>query len=784
MTPPEPRHRRLARLWGVLLLIAAGVLAWQLRDGLPTDTRLTALLPQDRQSPLIERAGEQLGKPFEDRFVLLLSAPDLADDARALADALTAADDGRLVERLDWRDVDLADADPRTSLAPYRYRLLTPALRETIHDDGGASLVQPALQRLFSPAASAQPVTAPFGLLDRWLAAREDSPVTPWHGLLTVRDDDGERYALLIGQLATNPYSLPAQQALTDALNAFETAHPEARLLHSGLIFHAAAGARQARHEITTIGLGAFAGLIAILLAVFRSPRTLVSLLLPLGCGLLVALPLTLALFGRLHLMTLAFGASLIGVAIDYALHLQCDRAILGRAFRLRALLPGLTLGLVSSLAAYLAQALTPLPGLQQMAVFAAAGLAGAWLTVVLWLPRLHLPAHPVTARIADRLWRLTTPRVRRPRGTALIAGAVTLALLGLITARITVDDSLRLLNPSSPERLAEERQVQSLLGSDTGSHFLLVTAPDEAALLSRLAALGDALDGAIADGLAIGYDNLADRVPPPAVQDANLAAVKTLYGEPLTTLVARAGLPARVVQKARATLDAVPGLDVASWLAMPAGQADRRLWLGRVEQHGTATMAATLVLTGVDAPAEVARIEAIAHAQQGAVYVDRVARLSGLLGELRQHIAVWVGLALAGLTLLLVWRYRRRAWRVVAPALGALIGVLAVFAALGIPLNVFSQLGLLLVLGIGLDAGIFSAEHARRPATWLAISLSTLTSVLAFGLLAFSATPALHYLGLTCLIGLTLVWLLVPWVRPVPPPTKESAHGNDLPLP
>jgi len=124
---------------------------------------------------------------------------------------------------------------------------------------------------------------------------------------------------------------------------------------------------------------------------------------------------------------------------------------------------------------------------------------------------------------------------------------------------------------------------------------------------------------------------------------------------------------------------------------------------------------------------------------------------------------------------LVLAWRYRRRAWRVAAPALGALLGVLTLFAIAGIPLNLFSQLGMLLVLGIGLDAGIFSAEHGRHPATWLAITLSTLTSVLAFGLLAFSATPALHNLGLTCLIGLTLVWLLVPWVRSPDMTTRQE---------
>lgn len=764
--------RPLAWLWAAILVGCTLLLAWQLRDGLPSDTRLTALLPEDRQAPLIERASAQLGQPFENRFVLLLAADDLPKASAALAQRLSQLPD---LARLDWRDVDLADADPSETLGDYRYRLLTPALQAAIDADGGTTLIDPALERLFSPLGSPQPVRDPFGLLARWLNVQDEARIEAWQGLLTVRDGADTRRALLVGQLAGSPYALPTQQALAAQLAAFERAHPKAELLQSGLIFHAAAGARQARSEISIIGLGAFAGLIVILLTVFRSPRTLVALLLPLTGGLLFALPLTLALFGRLHLLTLAFGASLIGVAIDYALHLQSDRAIRGASFRLRPLLPGLALGLASSLVAYLAQALTPLPGLRQMAIFAALGLTGAWLCVVLWLPRLRLPAHPATARLAERLWRATTPRRRLSPGVALLGVA---AMLAIVAGRLEVNDSLRLLNPSSPQRLAEERQVQTLLGSDTGSHYLLVRAGDETALLERLAALGDALDARIDAGLAIGYDNLAERVPPPAEQQANLARVRRLYGAPLAALIERAGLPPQTLTRARATLDDVSLLRVADWLAMPAGERDQRLWLGRVDAAGgeqAGMLAATLLLTGVDDSDEIAALRQLAAGDDAVSYVDRVARLSALLGELRRHIAGWVAAALAGLMLMLAWRYRRRAWRVAAPALGALLGVLTLFAIAGIPLNLFSQLGMLLVLGIGLDAGIFSAEHGRHPATWLAITLSTLTSVLAFGLLAFSATPALHNLGLTCLIGLTLVWLLVPWVRSPDMTTRQE---------
>ncbi|UYG06902.1 MMPL family transporter [Halomonas sp. M4R1S46] len=775
MPPPDARWRLLAALWGGLLLGCALLLAWLLRDGLPADTRLTAMLPEDRRTPLIERADDQLGQAFAERFVLLLDAPSLSEAAADLAAALQAAGgESPLLARLDWRASDLADRAPGERLGAARYRLLTTEVRRAIDADGGQALVAPALRALFSPAAPADPVADPFGLLDRWLAARDTSPVQARDGLLAV-SDGGRPQALLVGHLAASPYDLAAQRSLTTALEAFRADHPEARLRRSGLVFHAAAGARQARSEITTIGLGALAGLLGVLLAVFRSPRAIAQMLLPLATGLLLALPLTLLLFGRLHLLTLAFGASLIGIAIDYALHLQCRRAVQGRDFRLSPLLPALGLGLASSLVAYLAQALTPMPGLRQMAVFAALGLAGAWLTVVLWLPRLRLAASPTTARLAQGWWHRTGPRGGLSPRLALVG---LLLVVGLVTWRLDTDDSLALLNPSPADLLDEERALQGLLGRDTGRRYLLVTAADEPRLLERLERLGAILDRWRDQGADFAVHNLADSVPSPARQAADLKRVRRLYGEPLAELVARAGLPPRTLDRARARLEAVPVLGVEAWLASPAGRHQRRLWLGETADGVTALLLLTDLPAGAAGETLDARLRALADARPGVTYVDRAARLGRLLGELRGQIAGWLGGALALLALGLAWRYRGDTWRVLTPPLGGVLGVLGVYALAGIPLNVFSQLGLLLVLGIGLDAGIFGAEAEGRMATWLAISLSTLTSLLAFGLLAFSATPALHYLGLSCLIGLALVWGLVRWAAPgAEASPMETAH-------
>jgi predicted exporter len=95
-----------------------------------------------------------------------------------------------------------------------------------------------------------------------------------------------------------------------------------------------------------------------------------------------------------------------------------------------------------------------------------------------------------------------------------------------------------------------------------------------------------------------------------------------------------------------------------------------------------------------------------------------------------------------------------------------ASVFTLAILVQLEQGINLFHLMALILVLGIGLDMGIFLTETDEAPHTWLAVSLSTVTSLLAFGLLAFSDTPVLHHFGLTVAIGLLLVWLFAPLVR------------------
>jgi hypothetical protein len=107
----------------------------------------------------------------------------------------------------------------------------------------------------------------------------------------------------------------------------------------AGVLFHAIAGTNRARADVSTVGLGSVLGIVALLLVFFRSWRPLGLSLAAIAVGCLAGFATCLAVFGQVHLLTLVFGASLVGIAVDYALHYFCEHFRLGAAWSPQAAL-------------------------------------------------------------------------------------------------------------------------------------------------------------------------------------------------------------------------------------------------------------------------------------------------------------------------------------------------------------------------------------------------------------------------------------------------------------
>jgi predicted exporter len=111
----------------------------------------------------------------------------------------------------------------------------------------------------------------------------------------------------------------------------------------------------------------------------------------------------------------------------------------------------------------------------------------------------------------------------------------------------------------------------------------------------------------------------------------------------------------------------------------------------------------------------------------------------------------------------LVALRYRalRPTLAATVPGLLAVVVTVGVLAALDVELNVLSLVALLMVISMGDDFGIFLAEAGEDPAgleaVHLAVFVSGVTTAFSFALLALSDDPALHAIGLTAAIGVSL---------------------------
>jgi predicted exporter len=751
------------------LVIVALVVLLALRQGLSYDASILNLLPESDQQPLIQQAGEQINKEFSQRLILVLSGQDDQNLRRSVG--IVARNLAQLTEisKVYWQLENSELSKLRDELYPFRFQLLDNGIRQLLLDGQYQAVRDRALLGLYGPfASSANSLSEdPFGLHSALIMNQTGNlNLQVSNSLLKITNASRPSY-LMILTLNGDAFSPELQ---TRVLGAIATQHNQLsgsvdKPRMSGMLIHAAAGAQQAKNEISTIGLGSLIGIVIVVLFVFRRFKPLVLLLFPVAIGCVFATAIASLIFDKVHLVTFAFGAGLVGVSIDYAMHFLCERRVSAASGVLDRILPGLVLGLFSSVMAYAALLLTPFPGLRQMAVFSVAGLGASWLTVVLWFPLLTAndarQAPGFTSQLASLRERF--PKLEsRPRLAAIFVLPVMLAV-GLVWNAKGQDD-IRLLQTSPESLLAQEQQLRELLGTRSSSRFFLVSAATLESNLQKQEQLVAALEVLKQDGLIDGFQSLSTSLPSIKRQVENIALVESLYASQLASFYRLLNLTKFDESNAVSALEQAKGniLMLETWEQLALSREQHGLFIGG-ENPDVATV---IRITGNLGGLSLERLNALATATAGVIFVDSLQNISMLMERYRIQVSSWVVLAYLVVFLVLLVRYKNQLWRVVLPPLLASVFTLAILAQVEGGINLFHVMALILVLGIGLDMGIFLIETGEASHTWLAVSLSAFTSLMAFGLLALSETPVLHHFGLTVAIGLTLVWLFAPMMR------------------
>jgi predicted RND superfamily exporter protein len=540
----------------------------------------------------------------------------------------------------------------------------------------------------------------------------------------------------------------------------------------------------------------------------------------PVGAGIMAAFGISALHFTELTPIVAVIGALLAGLAIDYSIHLlshfERERAAGSSAEQsveraLGQVGPAMTAACMTSVVGFLAIAQSSVPALRHFAILGATGLVCTLVAAITLLPAMLRGFATTTPRFGERLplrratGGLLRSGLRHPRatilGTALVAG-----LLGLVGGASTdgplrFEHDLTVMHPRPNKPLELQHTIAERFGLDPDPFLLYLEAADSRELLSIAHRVNRALHGEIASAAGIaGTLGPAALLPDPDIVERRTHAPPAFDAERIiadlnSALTDSAFDPAAFKAYAQflRAMFRPPAPPTWNTLRQYPGLARLILPSEAVESDRPPTAALAYVyldrpLTG--RPDRDRAIEAIRNALDGIGGVT----LTGIsvIGHDTEHRIradlarlLLIAAVIVVLWLLFYFRSPLHAALAILPAAFGLVCLAGVMAAAGIRLNMVNLVGLPILVGIGVDDGIFLTSLMRRrddaysrtpiverlAASCHAVVMTTLTTLLTFGTLTLTSTPAIRSLGVILGVGMTAslagtLFLLAPILR------------------
>jgi predicted exporter len=586
--------------------------------------------------------------------------------------------------------------------------------------------------------------------------------------------------ALLMVQTVAAGFDIDAQeQAVQRIETAFATAQQHvsapdrsiaanARLLETGPPVFAVRTRAHMKADVARFSLIAAGLVAAILLFAYRSVRVLVLALLPVLSGVIAGIASVSLTFGFVHGITLGFGVTLIGEAVDYAIYLLTQTAPgAASATTLPRIWPTLRLGMLTSICGFSAMLLSSFTGFSQLGLFTITGLIAA-LAVTRWVLPVLSPRGSATTNSVL----FATPMLALIRAAAplrfVVLGFVIAAAIGLVFHHGGYwDDELASMSPLSAEQQTMDNQQRREIGAPDVRYLLVVQAPGRETALTTSERVAAQLEPLVAQGTIGGFDAPGFWLPSLDTQRARQAALPDATTLAASLAQAIDGTPFRP--------------DTFAPFLTDVEAARRQPLLRRGDLNGTSLALrvdsllveagdrwlAMLPLRGVTSPQAVATAIA-GFDMSGLVFIDLKAESDLLLGT---YLHEALNLSFAGSVAIVILlsislRSLRRTVAVVLPLAAAVICTAAFLLTLSGRLSIFNLFGLLLVAAVGSNYCLFferrlpDTDELAQTRMLASLVLADLCTVIGFGILSFSSIPVLRGIGLTVAIGACLCLL------------------------
>ncbi len=509
--------------------------------------------------------------------------------------------------------------------------------------------------------------------------------------------------------------------------------------------------------EVRWLSLWATLLVTTFLLVSYGSVSLLALSLVPLTSAIVAGIAAVNLAFGFIHGMTLAFGIMLLGVVIDYPIHLFSHLTRESRAPAvMKDIWPTMRLGVLSTALGFSALLLSGFPGLSQLGLFAIAGLFTAacvtrWVLPPLVPKGFHVRREGLSvARLCETL--------TQARFVVPLVGVLAIGWFVWSDTSLWEQDIAN-LSPISTEKQTRDQVLRNELGVPDVRDLIVMEGSSEEEVLQRSEAMALELDRLVAKGELDGYDLAARYLPSRKTQQARQTALpdrdtleknlsSVLKGLPFKSSLFQPFLNAveKAVMQEPVDSQAFRGTALGVKLDSLVFSREGR-WIAIVPLRGVADRTKFRELLTPEREHQATYLDLKEESNQMvAAYRNEALGLLGW-GALSIGILLFVGLR-APVAFL----------RVLLPIGSAVVVTAALLHALGERFSIFHLTSFLLVIGLGLDYALFfNRRHgtpAERGRTVYGVIVCSTTTILVFGVLALSQIPVLRAIGMTAALG------------------------------
>ncbi len=522
---------------------------------------------------------------------------------------------------------------------------------------------------------------------------------------------------------------------------------------------YAAANAAAIGKDLGVVLTVSLMGILAVFLIFLRTWQGVLVYVIPLGAmlaGVVAAAGANRDVSG----VTIGFGAVLMGLSVDYGLHVfyalnkgENPGRALDRVARPILFCWLTTAGVFSLLL------LSSLPGQRQLALFTVAGLSAAMVLALMALPAFISPGGLKPSSIPRPCLKIPVFKNRNP-AIAIFLGLVLGA--AFCWPGVRFDGRLQALS-IVPEDLARAEQIIAESWGDVrGMAMIFSDGQDLDTAMARAAQVYEYISTNLPEQRIV---SLAPLLPPDSQQRAAAKRWEKFWEKHGSDLQKTFAVEAQVLGF---TPDAFARFfDYIFSTPGPAAIDDlRALGLGDlvemlISQDSQSVSVITMVpdnpeILGLLSPVHNSLSETI----PGSRLVSQERLGQEIAASLRADMSRFLmtaALFVAGMSLLL-FRNVRRAFQALVPALAGLSALILAAVILKVEFNLYSMAAAFLVLGLGVDYGIFMASQGPNRVdmgTRQAVLVSGLTTLVGFGALILADHPALYSIGLTVIAGI-----------------------------